>query len=144
MRAQKILAGLVFAFSSFDVFGEVTAKDAWVRGTVPAQKTTGAFLTLHSTDFARIVEVRSPAAKDVQIHTSETEQGVIRMRALDDFLLLPGKSVELKPGGYHIMLMGLAKPLVQGDRVPLVFTLEDTKGKRTTLEVKAEVRPLGK
>ena len=40
--------------------------------------------------------------------------------------------------------MGLAKPLVQGDRVPLVFTLEDTKGKRTTLEVKAEVRPLAK
>ena len=142
LLSATFLSGLVAL--AFHAAAEVTAKDAWVRGTVPAQKATGAFLTLHSTDFARIVEVRSPAAKEVQIHSSEMEHGVMRMRAMDDFLLLPGKSVELKPGGYHIMLMGLAKPLAQGDQVPLTFLIEDTKGKRTTLEVKAEVRPLGK
>jgi periplasmic copper chaperone A len=142
LRSSAFLCG--FIALAFAAAAEVTATDAWVRGTVPAQTTTGAFLTLHSTDFARIVEVRSPAATDVQIHSSEMEHGVMRMRAMDDILLLPGKSVELKPGGYHIMLMGLAKPLAQGDQVPLTFLIEDTKGKRTTLEVKAEVRRLGK
>ena len=142
LRSTAFICG--FIALAFNVAAEVTATDAWVRATVPAQKTTGAFLTLHSTDFARIVEVRSPAAKDVQIHSSEMEHGVMRMRAMDDFRLLPGKTVELKPGGYHIMLMGLAKPLVQGDQVALTFLIEDTNGKRTTLEVKAEVRPLGK
>ena len=138
----SILAFLVMY--SVPAVAEVTAKDAWVRGTVPAQKTTGAFLTLHSTDFARIVAVRSPAAKDVQIHSSAMEGGVMRMQAMDDFQLLPGKTIELKPGGYHIMLMGLAKPLLEGDEVPLTFTIEDARGKRTTLAVKAAVRPLGK
>jgi periplasmic copper chaperone A len=141
-RSSAFICG--FIALAFDAAAEVTATDAWVRGTVPAQKTTGAFLTLHSTDFARIVEVRSPAAKEVQIHSSEMEGGVMRMRAMDDFRLLPGKTVELKPGGYHIMLMGLARPLAAGDQVPLTFVIEDTNGRRTTLEVKAEVRPLGK
>jgi copper(I)-binding protein len=142
LRSTAFICSLIAL--AFNAAAEVTAKDAWVRGTVPAQKTTGAFLTLHSTDFARIVEVRSPAAKDAQIHSSELERGVMRMRAVDDFRLLPGKTVELKPGGYHIMLMGLAKPLAQGERVPLTFLIEDANGKRTTLEVEAEVRPLGK
>jgi copper(I)-binding protein len=111
---------------------------------VPAQKTTGAFLTLHSTDHARIVAIRSPAARSVEIHSSEMDNGVMRMQAMDDFLLLPGKSVELKPGGYHVMLMGLTRPLAAGDEVPLTFVIEDPQGKRTMLEVRAEVRALGK
>ena len=139
-----MLACAAAALFSAPAFSAVTATDAWVRGTVPAQKTTGAFLTLHSTDHARIVAIRSPAARSVEIHSSEMENGVMRMQAMDDFLLLPGKSVELKPGGYHVMLMGLTRPLAAGDEVPLTFVIEDPQGKRTVLEVRAEVRALGK
>jgi hypothetical protein len=127
-------------------FSEVTAKNAWVRATVPAQKTTAAYVTIHSTDYARIVEVKTPAAGHAEIHESKMTGGVMRMDAMDDFLLLPGTSVELKPGSYHLMLMELAKPLTAGSKVPLTFVVEEGKGKtrRYSVEVSAEVRPLGK
>ena len=122
----------------------VTATDAWVRGTVPAQKTTGAFVTLKSSEESRLVSVTSPAARSAEIHSSEQQQGVMHMHALDAIALPAGKSVELKPGGLHIMLVGLVRPLGAGDTVPLTLTFEDPQGKRTRVEVRAAVRPLGK
>jgi periplasmic copper chaperone A len=123
---------------------EVTAKDAWVRGTVPAQKSTGAFVTLTSTTDAKVVGVSSPIAKAVEIHESMTMGGVNHMHEVESVALPAGRAVQLKPGGHHVMLMGLAKPLKAGESVPLTFTIEEKGGKRRTrLEVKAEVRPLG-
>jgi copper(I)-binding protein len=122
----------------------VTATDAWVRGTVPAQKITGAFLTLESSEDAKVVGVSSPAAKTAEIHESGMDGGTMRMKAVDFVALPAGKRVEFKAGGYHVMLMDLTRPLAPGDTVPLTFTLEDRRGKRSTLEVKAEVRPLGR
>jgi copper(I)-binding protein len=136
-----ICGSIAFAFNAH---AEVRAKDAWVRGTVPAQKTTGAFLTLESSDDAKVVGVKSPAAKTAEIHSSGMKDGVMHMHAIEALALPAGKRVELKPGGLHVMLMGLAKPLGESDTVPLTFTIEDARGKRTTLEVKAFVRPLGK
>jgi len=122
----------------------VTATDAWVRGTVPAQRTTGAFLTLQSTADARLVGVASPMAKNAEIHESEMADGTMSMKEVGFVALPAGKRVELKPGGYHVMLFGVAKPLGAGDSVPLVLTLEDPSGKRSTLHVEAAVRPLGR
>ena len=68
----------------------------------------------------------------------------MHMHAVESVALPAGKRIEFKPGGYHVMLMDLAKPLVAGDKVPLTFTVEDSRGKRSTFEVKAEVRPLGR
>ncbi len=122
----------------------VTATDAWVRGTVPAQKTTGAFVTLTSTDAAKLVAVSTPVAKSAEIHSSEEHAGVMHMQAVDAVPLAKGARVELRPGGFHIMLVGLTKRLAAGDQVPLTLTIEDAGGKRTQLEVRAEVRPLGR
>ena len=122
----------------------VTATDAWVRGTVPAQKVTGAFLTLESSEDARVVGVSTPAAKTAEIHESGMDHGTMRMKAVDFVALPAGKRIELKPGGYHVMLVDLTRPLAAGDLVPLTFTVEDSRGKRSTFEVKAEVRPLGR
>jgi copper(I)-binding protein len=122
---------------------EVTVKDAWVRGTVPAQKATGAFLTLTSTEDAKVVAASSPVAGMAQIHVSESQGGIMRMHAIDAIDLPAGKAVELQPGGSHIMLMQLAHPLAAGDSVALALTVEDRKGRRTVLEVRAPVRPLG-
>lgn len=141
-RTGLLLA--LFLIASPLAHAAVTARDAWVRGTVPAQKTTGAFLTLESSEDAKVVGVKSPAAKSAEIHASDMKDGVMRMHAVEALPLPAGRRVELTPGGHHVMLMGLARPLGEGDTVPLVFTVEDGKGRRTTLEVKAPVRPLGK
>jgi copper(I)-binding protein len=132
-----------FLAVAFDSAAEVKATDAWVRATVPSQKSTGAFVTLTSSDDAKLVGAASPAAAAVELHTSRMEGGVMQMRAVEAIELPAGKAVELKPGAAHVMLMGLAKPATAGESFPLVFTVEDKRGKRTTLEVRAAVRPIG-
>ena len=122
---------------------KVTATDAWVRGTVPAQSSTGAFVTLTSTEDARVVAVTTPAARSASIHESLMQAGRASMRQVDSLALPAGRSVELRPGGYHVMLEDLARPLVAGERVPLSFTIEEKGGRRSKLEVDASVRPLG-
>lgn len=122
----------------------VTATDAWVRGTVPAQKTTGAFVVLESSEEARLVAVTTPAAASAEIHASEERAGIMRMRALDALPLPAGRRVALKPGGFHIMLLGLTRALAAGDQVPLTLTIEGRDGRRRRVEVRAEVRALGR
>jgi periplasmic copper chaperone A len=135
---------MVLAASSLHVAAAVTATDAWVRGTVPAQKSTGAFVTLQSSEDVKVVAVATPAAKTVEIHESAMQDATMQMRAVASVALPAGRRVEFKPGGYHVMLFGLAKPLAAGDAVPLTFTVEDSRGKRSTFEVRAEVRALGR
>ena len=141
---MRILPLAILAVLSLPAAASVTATDAWVRGTVPAQKSTGAFVTLTSTEDARVVAVTTPAARSAQIHESLTDDGRASMRHVESLKLPAGRSVELRPGGYHVMLEGLAKPLAEGDRVPLTFTIEDKGGKRSRVEVDAAVRPLGR
>lgn len=141
--AAKLLATLSVAALSLPVQAEVKAKDAWVRATVPAQKSTGAFMTLVSSEDARIVAASSPAAKAVELHETTSRDGVMHMQALATLELPAGKAVELRPGGRHVMLLGLAKPVAAGERVPIVFTVEHRDGRRTSVEVRAEARPIG-
>lgn len=122
---------------------EVTVKDAWVRGTVSGQRSSGAFLTLTSSEEAKVVAVSSPVAKVAEIHATKNDRGMMVMEHVETLALPAGKPVEFKPGGHHVMLMGIAKPLGKGESVPITFTLEDAKGRRSTVEVKAAVRPLG-
>ena len=124
------------------VQAEVKATNAWVRATVPAQKSTGAFLTLTSSEDAKVVGVSSPAAATVEIHNSAMHNGVMQMHAVDKLDLPAGKAIDFKPGGYHVMLLGLARPVAVGDKVPIVFTIEGKSGKRSMLEVAAQARPL--
>ena len=137
--------GVAFTLSLFSLaaLGDVTVKDAWVRGTVAAQTTTGAFMTITSSEEAKLVGAKSSLAKTAEIHQSMLMDGVSHMHAADAVALPAGKSIELKPGGYHVMLMGLAKPVAAGDKVPIELTVEDKRGKRSKIEVRAEVRPLG-
>ncbi len=138
------MLGFALALAAGGAHAAVTATGAWVRGTVPAQKTTGAFVTLESSQEAKLVAVSTPAAASAEIHSTEQRQGVMHMHAMDALALPAGRRVELKPGGFHIMLFGLTRALSAGDQVPLTLTIEDRKGQRTQLEVRAEVRPLGR
>jgi len=136
------LASLLAA-CTFAVHAEVTVKDAWVRGTVKGQTSSGAFLTLTSSEDAKVVAVKSPAAKIAEIHATKNDRGMMVMEHVEALALPKGKPVEFKPGGHHVMLMGIPKPLAKGDTVPITFTIEDARGRRSEVEVKAPVRPLG-
>jgi copper(I)-binding protein len=141
MRSRGFAAFVLgAAMSALSAHAEVTATDAWVRGTVPAQKATGVFMKLKSTDDAKLVAAASPAAKIVEVHEMAMKGNVMEMRAVESIALPAGKTVELKPGGYHVMLIDLVKPLAKGDSVPVTITLVGKDGKKSTLDLKAEVR----
>ena len=127
-----------------DAAAEVTVKNAWVRGTVPAQTTTGAFMTITSSEEAKLVGASSRIATSSEIHQSMMQGGVNHMHGVDEVKLPAGKAVDLKPGGHHLMLMGISNPLGEGQKVPITLTVQDAKGRKTAVEVQADVRALGK
>jgi len=146
MQSIRSAATLVFASAvlvlATSAAAQVAVTEPWVRGTVAGQKATGAFMQLKSPADAALVEAASPVAKIVEIHEMKMEGGMMKMRAVEKLPLPAGKAVELKPGGYHVMLMDLVQPLNEGDTVPLKLTFEDKAGKKQTVEVKAQVKAL--
>lgn len=140
MRKSATLL-LLTAFSTFAA-AEVSIHNAWVRGTVAGQMATGAFMEMKSSENATLLSVASPVAGTVEVHEMSMDNGVMKMRAMPKLDLPAGKTVTLKPGGYHIMLMDLKQPLKKGDSIPLTLKVEGKDKKATTLEVKAEVREL--
>jgi len=109
---------------------EVT--NSWVRATVQGQKATGAFMTVTAKDNAKLVAASTPVAGITEIHEMKMDKDVMKMSALPNGLDLPaGKAVDLKPGGFHIMLMDLKMPLTKDFAVPLTLTFQDATGKKT-------------
>lgn len=118
----------------------VDVKDAWARATVPGQKATGAFMKLTAKDGAKLVAVSTPAAGVAEVHEMKMDGDVMKMRAVQGGLDLPaGKAVELKPGGYHIMLMDLKAPLPKDSTVPVTLVFKDAKGAESKQELNVPV-----
>jgi copper(I)-binding protein len=138
LRAVTLLASLLLALPAA---AQVTVTDPWVRGTVSGQMATGAFMKLTSARDAKLVEARSPVAGVVEIHEMAIVDNVMRMRAVPALDLPAGRTIELKPGGYHVMLMDLKEPMAEGRTVPVTLIVE-TAGKRESIEVNATVRAL--
>ena len=134
------IAALIFA--AFPVMAQVTVKDPWVRATVSQQKATGAFMQITSAQDAQLVGASSPVAGVVEVHEMTMEKDVMKMRAMKGLDLPAGKSVELKPGGYHVMLMDLKQQMKEGDTVPVTLVVEGKDKKRSSVEVKATVKAL--
>lgn len=146
MKSTRYFALLALAAASLTatigVSAQTLAKDAWVRGTVASQKATGMFVQLTSPMGGKLVSVSSPVAGVVEIHEMAMDGNVMKMRAIPSLDLPAGKAVDLKPGGFHVMLMDLKQALKEGDSVPVTFIVEGKDGKRETLEVKAPVKAL--
>ncbi len=123
-------------------FAQVQVSDPWVRATVIAQKTSGAYMRLESKQDARLLSARTPVAGIVELHSMEMVDNVMRMRAVSGIDVPAGKGAELKPGGFHMMLMELKRQLREGDTVPITLVVEGKDKKRQTIEVQATVRPL--
>ena len=119
----------------------VLVSGAWVRQPPPGSDTAAVYLVLHNegTAAADLVGVECALARTAMLHQSEDRGGVARMRMLTHLTLKPGDTVEFKPGGMHIMLDGLTRPLAVGQRVEL--TLRFAQG--LEMHVTAVVRPLG-
>jgi copper(I)-binding protein len=139
---KRALAFSATLLLSPPALAQVEVEDPWVRATVPHQKTSGAFMRLESTKDTRLVEVRSPVAGAAEIHESTMKDNVMRMRKVDAVPVAAGRGTELKPGGYHVMLLRLKQQLKEGERVPLTLVFEDAAGNREVVEVSAPVRPL--
>jgi hypothetical protein len=118
----------------------LTVADAWVRA-VPGADVAAAYmrLTNRGTQPVRVIGVRSALAGHAMIHETRLENGVSTMRAHEPLVIAPGASVKLEPGGLHVMLHDLPRPLAIGEAVPLELLLEG--GER--IAVSARVRPLG-
>ena len=113
----------------------------FARATPPGAKVAGAFMSIENQgqEADRFVSASSPVAGLVEIHEMAMDGGLMKMRAVKGIDLKPGATVELRPGGYHVMLEDLKQPLKEGDQVPLVLTFE----KSGTVEVKVNVGAMG-
>ncbi|MFV3327692.1 copper chaperone PCu(A)C [Pseudomonas sp. NY15372] len=139
---KRGLAALALMGLALPALAQTTVSDAWVRASVPHQQSTGAFMTLTADTDSKLVSVASPVAKTAQVHEMTMNGDVMGMREVKAVELPAGKAVSLDPSGYHVMLMGLAKQVKEGEQVPLTLVIEDAKGAKQTIEVQAPVRPL--
>jgi hypothetical protein len=136
----RVLVWLLFATWASTTWAQVEVKDAWVRATVSQQKATGAFMSLTAAKNTRLVQVTTPVAGVAEIHEMSMADNMMRMRAIDAVELPAGKTVELKPGGFHVMLLDLKQAIKEGDEIPLTLVLEGADGKRTNQDVKVRAR----
>lgn len=135
IAALALLAGTAHAQN-------VEVRDAWVRTTVQGQKASGAFMKLTAREGTRLVGADSPVAGITEVHEMKMEGDVMKMRAAPDVELPAGKTVEFKPGGYHVMLMDLKTPLKKDSTVPLTLLFKDARGVESKVEVQLPVRSM--
>lgn len=130
------LAALAAHAHSFKL-GAIEIGHPYARATAPGQPSGGGYLSLSNAGANdRLLSASAEVSKAVELHTMTMEGDVMRMRQVDAIELPAGKKVELKPGGLHIMFIGLKAPLKQGDKFPLKLKFE--KAGEVTVEVNVE------
>ncbi len=120
---------------------EVSVQDPWSRATARTATTGAVYFTLvnRNGEADRLVAAASSAAKTVELHTHLEEDGVLRMRPVEGVDVPAAGQVSFRPGGLHVMLIGLRSPLKEGKTVPVTLTFEKTG----TVTVEARILPVG-
>ncbi|HSO84788.1 copper chaperone PCu(A)C [Thiocapsa sp.] len=137
--ASPLLAATLLATLSFSALGaEVSIGDPYARAVPPGQANSAVFMSLENQtgENQALVGAESVVSEVVELHTHVEEDGMMRMRRIEKIEIPAGETVTLKPGGLHVMLIGLKQPLEPGDTVDLALTFED--GSR--IPVQAPVR----
>ncbi|CAN7597207.1 copper chaperone PCu(A)C [Acidovorax sp. LjRoot129] len=137
-RAAVLLAALAGA-TAWAQTAPVKVDGAWARASVQGQKGTGAFMRITAQESTRLVRAESPAAGVTEVHEMKMEGDVMKMRAVPMLELPAGKTVELKPGGYHVMLLDLKAPLMRDSSVPITLVFQDAKGTESKLNLSVPV-----
>ena len=142
LHTAALVSTLAAALASAPAWAQTAAvkvEGAWARASVQGQKATGAFMRLTAQDGARLVRAESPAAGVTEVHEMKMEGDIMKMRAIPALDLPAGKTVELKPGGYHVMLMDLKAPLAKDTSVPITLVFQDAKGAESKLNLNVPV-----
>ena len=119
----------------------ILVNDAWVRGIPPSAKNTAAFMTIKNAGYEEMVlkSAVCECAEVVQIHTMEQVDEIMKMKELSELRIPANGQVALAPKGYHVMLIGLLRPIAEGETIPLSLNFADG----TTVNVDAVVRKWG-
>jgi periplasmic copper chaperone A len=112
--------------------------DVWAKTTVPGGSVSAAYMHIKSGKPLKLVKAESSIAQTVEIHDMKMNAGVMQMKAIDAVEIPANKLVDLKPGGMHIMLIKVNKPINKGDQVPLTLTFETADKKTFTRQVMAK------
>lgn len=152
IKSTLMALAMGLAFVSFDSpvaladshgsHAKVMAKDAWARSRTPTAKVGGAFMTLHNMgkEDDRLIDARSPISSRTEVHTTKMTDGVMKMIHLKDGIEVnAGETVMMKPGGYHVMFMGLKEPMSEGKTFPVTLVFE----KSGEVEVMVSVKKAG-
>ena len=126
---------------SCQTFAEVSISDAWVRENAPGQKIGAAYMTLNSPENSKLVYVEAKSvAGSVEIHSMTMNNGVMKMRMIEELKLEANKPATLKPGSFHLMMFDLKKPLKAGDEITFRLCFEDANGKITDQNITVPVK----
>ncbi|MBW2473124.1 MAG: copper chaperone PCu(A)C [Deltaproteobacteria bacterium] len=119
----------------------ITVQDAWIRGIPPSATTTAAFMTIHNagSDDAILKSADCEVAETVQIHNMEQVGEIMKMKEVSELRIPANGQAILAPKGYHIMLIGLVRPIKEGESIPLSLNFTD----RPTVVVDAVVKKWG-
>ena len=130
------LFGAIVAAPSLQAQTTVKVEGAWARPTVQGQAAGGGFLKITGgTTADKLVSASATVSKTVELHTMVMEGDVMRMREIGAIEVPAGKTVELKPGGLHVMFIGIHKPLKNGDSFPLTLRFEKAGEVKTEMKV---------
>ena len=123
--------------SSGGTTGGITVSDAWVRNPVIADQPGAAYLVIQNNGAAdKLLSVTSDVAHMIELHESMESGGMMSMSSVPNIAVPANGKVELRPGGLHMMLMGLTHPLKPGDKVQLTLNFEKAGKVPVTAEVK--------
>jgi periplasmic copper chaperone A len=137
VSALLVAAGLMLAVPAL---AQVRVDGAWARPTVPGQQGGGGFVSLTSSGGDRLIGGSTPLAQRFELHTMAMKGDVMEMRQIDAIELPAGKTVELKPGGLHVMFIGLKQALALGTKVPVTLRFE--KAGEVQVEFEVASRPV--
>lgn len=139
LRPAALAAAVLVAATAQAATAPVTVQNAWARASVPGQSGSGAFMTLTAREPLSLVGASTPVAGEAAVHEMRMDGDVMRMRPMPSLPLPAGQPVELKPGGYHLMLTDLKATLKPNTRIPLTLRFRDAKGAESTLQLSVAV-----
>ena len=129
------LAASLVASAALAQTNQLEVSNAWARATPGKAENGAAYLTIQSPTADRLLSLSSPVAKKAELHTMSMEGMVMKMRPLADLDIPAGQSITLKPGGQHVMLLGLDAPLREGQSFPLTLTFEKAGTRTVTVAI---------
>lgn len=145
MHTSQILLGALVALlpvlasaQPSSVEPSLRISDAWAKTTVPGGSVSAAYLQISSAKPLKLVKAESPLTPNVELHNMSMTDGVMQMRAVEAVDIPANKVISLKPGGLHIMLIKVNKPINKGDSVPLTLTFETPDKRLFRVDVAAQ------